>query len=123
VRRIGDRLWIGGAVEEAQTLNIGGHNLPTIAYQQLGNGGGLYNATTNYSFNYAPDLIAKAAYETNWGHFEVFGIGRFFRDRVFPNGNVPTGASQTTTASALGAFTSKAAGGGVGACIAPFENS
>jgi hypothetical protein len=114
VRRIGDRFWIGGAVEEAQTLNIGGHNLPTIAYQQTGNGGGLYNSTANYSFNYAPDLIAKAAYETNWGHFEVFGIGRFFRDRVFPNGNVPTGASQTTTASALGAFTSKAAGGGVG---------
>jgi hypothetical protein len=30
VRRIGDRLWIGGAVEEAQTLNIGGHNLPRL---------------------------------------------------------------------------------------------
>jgi hypothetical protein len=114
VRRIGDRFWIGGAVEEAQTLNIGGHNLPTIAYQQSGNGGGLYNSTANYSFNYAPDLIAKAAYETNWGHFEVFGIGRFFRDRVYPNGSVPLGAATTTTASALGAFTSKAAGGGVG---------
>ena len=115
VKRIGDRFWIGGSVEEAQTLNIGGHNLPTIAYQQAGNAGGLYNPTANYSFNYAPDLLAKVAYETNWGHFEVFGVGRFFRDRVFPNGPTPTGAPTNPSPSALGAFTSKTAGGGIGA--------
>jgi len=115
VKQFGSKLWIGGAVEEAQTLNIGGHNLPTIAYQQTGNSGGLYNPTANYSFNYAPDLIAKAAYETGWGHFEVFGVGRFFRDRVFPNGPPPPGAPQPPTTSALGAFTAKTAGGGAGA--------
>jgi len=115
VRELGNRLWIGGAVEEAQTLNIGGHNLPTIAYQQAGNAGGLYNPTANYSFNYAPDLLAKVAFETNWAHFEVFGLARFFRDRVFPNGPAPAGAPQPPTPSALGAFTSKATGGGVGA--------
>jgi len=115
VKRIGQRFWIGGAVEEPQTLNIGGHNLPTIAYQQTGNSGGLYNPTANYSYNYAPDLLAKAAYETNWGHFEVFGVGRFFRDRVYPNGPPPPGATQPPATSALGAFTAKTAGGGVGA--------
>ena len=114
VKRLTSNLWIGGSVEEAQTLNIGGHNLPTIAFQQAGNAGGLYNPTANYSFNYAPDLLAKAAYETNWGHFEVFGIGRFFRDRVYPNGPLPPGASQPTTTSALGAYTSKTTGGGAG---------
>jgi TolA-binding protein len=113
--RIRDRFWFGASIEEAQTLNIGGHNLPTIAYQQAGNAGGLYNSTANYSFNYAPDLIAKAAYEPNWGHFEVFGIGRFFRDRVFPNGPTPPGAPPATSPSAAGAFTSKTAGGGFGA--------
>ena len=115
VKRIGDRFWIGGSLEEPQTLNIGGHNLPTILYQQTGNAGGLYNPTANYSYNYAPDLLAKAAYETPWGHFEVFGIGRFFRDRVFPNGPAPAGAPQPPTTSALGAFTAKTSGGGVGA--------
>jgi hypothetical protein len=115
VKRVGNRFWIGGSLEEPQTLNIGGHNLPTIAYQQAGNAGGLYNPTANYSYNYAPDLLAKAAYETNWGHFEVFGIGRFFRDRVFPNGPAPTGAPQPATTSALGAFTAKTDGGGAGA--------
>jgi outer membrane murein-binding lipoprotein Lpp len=108
-KNLGSKLWVGGAVEEAQTLNIGGHNLPTIAYQQAGNSGGLYNPSANYSFNYAPDLVAKIAYEPGFGHYELFGVGRFFRDRVFPNGQLPSGAS------ALGAFTSKAAGGGVGA--------
>ncbi|MGA3129903.1 MAG: OmpH family outer membrane protein [Terracidiphilus sp.] len=114
VKRLTNKFWIGGSVEEAQTLNIGGHNLPTIAYQQAGNAGGLYNPTANYSFNYAPDLIAKGAYETNWGHFEVFGIGRFFRDRVYPNGPLPAGAAQPATPSALGAYTAKASGGGAG---------
>jgi hypothetical protein len=114
VTRLGKSLWIGGAVEEAQTLNIGGHNLPAIAYQQAGTSGGLYNSTANYSFNYAPDLIAKIAYEPSWGHFEIFGIGRFFRDRVFPNGAPPPNAPQPPTTSALGAFTTKTEGGGAG---------
>jgi len=108
-KNIGRKLWIGGAVEEAQTLNLGGHNLPTVVYQQAGNGGGLYNSTANYSFNYAPDVIAKIAYEPGFGHYELFGVGRFFRARAFPNAQLASGAS------ALGAFTSKAAGGGVGA--------
>jgi hypothetical protein len=107
VKKISDKFWLGGAVEEAQTLNIGGHNLPSLVYQQTGNGGGLYNSTANYSYNYAPDLIAKAVYEPSFGHFEVFGIGRFFRDRVFPN-------ASATPASALGAYTAKTEGGGIG---------
>jgi len=107
-KRIGDRFWLGGAAEESQILNIGGYNLPTIAYQEAGSAAGLYNPTANYSFNYAPDLIAMVAYEPSFGHFELFGVGRFFRDRVYPN-------AQATTPSALGAFTSKTQGGGAGA--------
>ncbi len=114
VKHVGDRLWFGGSVEEAQTLNIGGHNLPTLLYQAPGNPGGLYSPTSNYSFNLAPDLIAKAAYENDWGHFELFGVGRFFRDRVYPNGPPPAGAPQPPTISALGAFSTKTAGGGLG---------
>lgn len=114
-KKLDNHLWVAASVEEPQTLNIGGHNLPTIAYQQAGNGSGLYNSTANYSFNLAPDLLAKLVYEPSFGHFELFGVGRFFRDRVFPNGAAPPGATQPTTPSALGAFTSKAAGGGAGA--------
>jgi hypothetical protein len=108
VKSITPKLWFGASAEEAQTLNIGGHNLPVIVYQQAGNSGGLYNPTANYSYNYAPDIIAKVAYEPGFGHYEVFAVGRFFRDRVFPNAQLATGAS------ALGAYTAKTTGGGVG---------
>jgi hypothetical protein len=33
------------------------------------------------STNLAPDLVAKATFEPGWGHYEIKGIARFFRDR------------------------------------------
>jgi len=33
----------------------------------------------------------KAAVEPGWGHWELFGVGRFWRDRIYPN--APTNAS------------------------------
>ncbi len=38
---------------------------------------------TTYGINPAPDLIVKAAFDPGWGHYEVFGIGRWFRDRIY----------------------------------------
>jgi len=112
VKQVNPHLWLGWSVEEPQTLAVAGHNLPTLTFQQAVNSGGLYNSTANYSFNYAPDILAKAAYETDWLHLEVFGVGRFFRDRIYPNG--PSVSGQSSTTSALGAYNSKAAGGGAG---------
>jgi hypothetical protein len=111
------KLSAGFAVEEAQTLNLGGHNLPALVYQQAGTSGGLYNPTANYSFNFVPDLVAKVAFDPGFGHFEVFSVGRFFRARAFPDAapmltTTPWGPTSPTT---VGAFTSKAAGGGLGA--------
>jgi hypothetical protein len=34
-----------------------------------------------FSTDTAPDLIAKAAFDPGWGHYEVKSIGRFFRTR------------------------------------------
>jgi hypothetical protein len=116
VKNIG-KLSAGFAVEEAQTLNLGGHNLPALVYQQAGTSSGLYNPTANYSFNFVPDLVAKVAFDPGYGHFEVFSVGRFFRARAFPDASpmlttTPWGPTSPTT---VGAFTSKAAGGGLGA--------
>lgn len=36
----------------------------------------------NQSLDYAPDVVAKVAYDTSIGHFEAFGLSRFFRDSV-----------------------------------------
>jgi hypothetical protein len=38
----------------------------------------------NYTFNQAPDLLAKVAFDPGWGHYEVFGIARFAHETIFP---------------------------------------
>jgi Skp family chaperone for outer membrane proteins len=91
---IKNKIFIGASVENAETLNPGGQNLPSnILLGSAGTNGGLYNAAesaagsnlTNYSFNYTPDFVAKIAFEPGWGHWEVLGIGRSFRDRIYPS--------------------------------------
>jgi Skp family chaperone for outer membrane proteins len=100
-KNIGKKAFLGVAAENPQLLNAAGQGLPAnYVFGSLGTGGGLYNATANYSFNYAPDMVAKAAFEPGWGHWEVFGIGRFFRDRIYPCTTTSTTclvASTTTT--------------------------
>jgi Skp family chaperone for outer membrane proteins len=39
---------------------------------------------TNISFNQAPDVIAKVAIDPGWGHYEIFGIGGFEHETVYP---------------------------------------
>jgi len=117
VKDIRNRVWAGFAVEAAQTLNLGGHNLPALVYQQAGNSGGLYNPGANYSYNPVPDLVAKVAFEPGFGHYEIFGVGRFFRARAFPNAApmLTTTSWAPATPSTEGAFTAKTAGGALGA--------
>jgi hypothetical protein len=50
-----------------------------------GTGGGLYSVLANYSNNVAPDVILKGTYDAKYGHFEVGALGRWFRDRYYPN--------------------------------------
>ncbi len=50
-----------------------------------GAGGGLYSVLANYSNNVAPDLILKGTYDAKYGHFEAGVLGRWFRDRYYPN--------------------------------------
>jgi hypothetical protein len=116
VDKINNQLSAGISLEEAQTLNLGGHNLPALVYQQAGNSGGLYNSAANYSYNFIPDLVAKVAYDPSFGHFEIFSIGRFFRARAFPNGApmLTTTPWGPTSPSTVGAYTAKTAGGGLG---------
>ena len=97
-----------------------------------GSGGGLYNAfdANGYTVNKAPDLIFKATADPGFGHYEVFGIVSFFRDRIYPCGVVGTTLNDTvpgtatltggclsatpTVVSSFGAANSSATGGGFG---------
>jgi len=84
------KFFAGISAENAETLNPAGSGIPTnLLIGSAGTSGGLYNSTANYSFNETPDFIAKIAIEPGWGHWEVFGIGRSFRDRIYPTAGTP----------------------------------
>ncbi|MGD0096062.1 MAG: hypothetical protein ABSB60_06175 [Terracidiphilus sp.] len=94
--------------------------------------------TTNYctnlaniSFNKAPDLLVKAAFDPGVGHYELFGIGRFAHETVYPgettNSNLYGGLYDATcpkgtagcnpvapVLTTAGAFTNSIVLGGVG---------
>jgi hypothetical protein len=61
--------------------NIGGWlvNFSNAGSSFLGSGG----YANNFNTDIAPDIIAKAAFDPGWGHYEVFGVHRFFNDNTF----------------------------------------
>lgn len=81
-----DRVWLAAAVENPQQAYYTGPN--GVVPSALGTvnvtnpGGPLYANTNNYSDDIAPDVVVKAALDPGWGHFEVYGIARFFHDRL-----------------------------------------
>jgi len=115
------------SVENSQAT-LGGHlaaGQNNFVMGSQGSGGGLYNATGNYSFNPAPDLVTKFVYQpSKWGHYEVFGLLSDFRDRIYPCGGtitatngvlpppVPCGSGVIPNAS--GVYTSNKIAGGAG---------
>ncbi len=111
-----NRLFIGAAAENPQTPSVVGQGIPdNFLVGQAGNGGGLYNPTANYSSNVAPDMLAKVVLEPGWGHYELFGIARFFRARVYPNAVYKTvGSTTTVSGSSAGAYNDTTTGGGIG---------
>lgn len=106
VKNFHDRAWAGFAVENSSTINPAGQ-LPTTtingapiygfansANAQSPNGNFTLSNTpgaNGVSTNVAPDLVAKLTFEPGWGHFEIKGLGRFFRDRVAGETNTKFG--------------------------------
>jgi len=107
----GNKAWLGFSAENDQALP-GGSGANNQFLGSAGVGGGLYNSTANYSFNEAPEVVAKMAFEPGWGHWELFGVSRFFRNRIDP-----------TSGSSVGAYNDEVTGGGVGGGFrVPFAN-
>ena len=107
--RFAPGLWAAVSFENPQLTTPGGlfAGIPgeTLNVKEAGGGGGLLNASgTTFSFDGMPDIVAKVAAEPGWGHFEVYGLARQFRDQVTPTG-VPIFPSNSTKS---------AFGGGIG---------
>ena len=99
------------AVENAQgTLTTHG-NADSFLLGEAG-ASNTYNTTSNYTFNPSPDIIAKAAFDPGFGHYEIYGLFDRFRDRVFPCGEVSPACA---TVSSAGVYNASKNGGGFGA--------
>jgi multidrug efflux pump subunit AcrA (membrane-fusion protein) len=94
------------SLENAQNIFSATNPNSNFFFGNAGTGGGLYNATANYSNNVAPDVIVKAAFDPKIGHYEIGGLARFFRDRYYP------GVDATPTTGAAGATNDTKTGGG-----------
>jgi Skp family chaperone for outer membrane proteins len=57
------------------------------------------------SFNEAPDVLVKAAFDPGWGHYEVFGIAGFAHETIYPgettNSTLYGGNTEITTGTAV----------------------
>ena len=125
-KNFNNKIWAGFSVENPQITTggslVSGQNNFIIGSQ--GTGGGLYNATANYSWNAMPDLIFKLAAQPGWGHFEIFDVISDFRDRVFPCGGTilatdgvlpaSTTCNGSTFPNSKGAYNNHGFGNGIG---------
>jgi hypothetical protein len=114
----GSAVTVAMAVENAQDQSFTALNGPSnFFFAGPGQTGGLYNVAGNYANNVSPDVIAKAAFDFPHSHFEVGGIARFFRDRVYPltpSTTTTVGGVTTTTYLAPGFNDTKFGGGAFG---------
>jgi hypothetical protein len=60
------------------------------------NPGGSFLTGATIATDTAPDIIGKLAFDPGWGHYEVFGIQRFFTDNVLSCAPLPCAPSSIT---------------------------
>jgi hypothetical protein len=96
--------WFGLSIEQPATVFPGGVSAGTVSppapiVTSIHNnctGASHLNGTTTCSNDIAPDIIEKFALDPGLGHYEVFGLQRWFTDQV-ANSTIPNSWSQKTT--------------------------
>ena len=102
-----NKLTAAMSLEEPQIVNYTSSTTPPDFFVgNIGTGGGLYNLSNKYSNNVAPDVVVKVTADPGVGHYELGGIARFFRSRIYPN-------QTSTSTSSAGAYNNTVTGGGV----------
>ena len=110
-----------------QQVTDGAGNLINVAVPVYKTVNGCANVAT-LSFNQAPDVILKAAFDPGWGHYEIFGIGGFAHETVYPgettNSNlygglkdVASGLTVAPSLSSAGAISNSIKLGGIGGSL------
>jgi hypothetical protein len=111
-KNFNDKVAVAIAIENPQATVSTHGNVNNFLLGASGDGKS-YNSGATYSFNPAPDIIAKIAFDPGFGHYEILGIVDRFTDRVFPCVE-PVGGITCANTGSLAYNTSKE-GGAVGA--------
>lgn len=113
VQHINDMFSVGLSLESPQAVTSGGNTVvgtggaypgttapsataaascgTTTTYFLCGNSTGLLNSVTTYSTDTAPDVILKVAADPGYGHYELYGLLRFFTSNVARSATTTTG--------------------------------
>lgn len=105
---------LAASVENSQYQFSATNALPNFFFGAAGAAAGTENPLANYTNQVSPDVLVKASFDPGFGHYEIGGIARFFRDRYYPLTTSAAGAQNDTelggglSASARFPVTSKA---------------
>ena len=141
-KNFNNKVWLAFAAENSQATVTSHGNASNFLLGSAGAAGGLYNPTITtcsststvnpvtgavtttttctptytYSFNPAPDIVAKAVFEPGFGHYEIYGVLSRFRDRIFPcaEASAANPCGTIVAPSTSGAYNSSKNGGGIG---------
>ena len=111
-KSLGDKVAVAFAIENPQATLTTHGNANNFLLGESGDGKS-YNSSATYSFDPAPDIIAKVAFDPGFGHYEIYGLLDRFTGRVFPCVEPVGGITCGTTASL--AYNASKEGGGFGA--------
>ena len=79
------KFWLAVSAESPQAV-LTGIGTPPGFINGSNAGGAEFDKTNNFTSDVAPDIIAKAAFDPGYGHYEIFGVTRFFHDYVLAAG-------------------------------------
>ncbi len=90
IKNIGKKAFLGISAENAETLNPAGQDLPSnYIFGSTGTGGGLYDNQRQLLLQLRSRLRRQGGRRAGLGPLEVFGVDRFFRDRIYPTTRQP----------------------------------
>ncbi|MGA2223965.1 MAG: hypothetical protein ABSH41_05935 [Syntrophobacteraceae bacterium] len=93
------KFWLAVSAESPQAV-LTGIGTPPGFINGSNAGGSEFDKTNNFTSDVAPDIIVKAALDPGYGHYEIFGVSRFFHDYVLAAGHPRTQHLAITTQSA-----------------------
>jgi hypothetical protein len=89
VKTFGNAVALGISAENpaAQVVSNTTSGAPAInSFYNTAGASSAYVTTNNITTDYLPDVVEKAAFDPGWGHYEVFGVERWFRARYIATG-------------------------------------